>query len=82
MNIAHTMISTLAKKNTWFCQKNFPAKCKSAQTAKIAKLVANEKKFRRTLTEKLFYYTCKVTAQSVSFEFSQPVIISIIQVLC
>ena len=36
----------------------------------------------RTLTEKLFDYTCKVTGQSVSYEFSQQGIISIIHVLC
>ena len=35
----------LAEKNTEFCQKkNFPGKCKSAQTTKIAKLVTNKKK--------------------------------------
>ena len=31
----------------------------------------------RTLTEKLFDYTCKVTAQSVSYEFSQQGIFSV-----
>ena len=70
----------LAKKNTWFCRKKFAGKCKSAQTTKIAKLVANEKKLHRTLTKKLFDYTSKVTGQCVSYEFSQLVIVSIIYV--
>ena len=62
-------------------RKNFQESA-SAQTTKIAKLVAIKKKLHRTLTEKLFHYTCKVTGQSVSSEFSQQDIISIIHLLC
>ena len=64
----------LTWKTTWFGRKKFPGKCKSAQTTKTAKLVANEKKFHKTLAEKLFDYICKVTGQSVNSEFSQQVV--------
>ena len=80
MNIAHTMISWL-KKILGSVRKKFPDKCKTAQTTKLAKLVANEKKLHTTLTEKLRDYTCKVTGQSVNSEFSQHFIISIIRVM-
>ena len=81
MNIAHTMINWL-RKILGSVSKNFQESASLHKQQKIAKLVANKKKLYRTLTEKLFDYTCKVTGQSVSSEFSQQVIISIIHVLC